>query len=77
MSWSTGLLSDTHIGCFSPPQASRYKLYLLPVGGAIVGGIVGGVVGGPLGALAGIKVGAITLAAGKPWQSHTQTIVSV
>ena len=28
---------------------------------------MGGVVGGPLGALAGLKVGAITLAAGKQW----------
>ena len=40
------------------------KLYLLPVGGALVGGVVGGVVGGPLGALAGLKIGAITAAAG-------------
>lgn len=56
--------SSVHAGQQELRKASRYKLYLLPVGGAIVGGIVGGVVGGPLGALAGLKVGAITLAAG-------------
>ena len=46
-------------------QASRLnvKLYLLPVGGALVGGVVGGVVGGPLGALVGLKAG-LTAAAG-------------
>ena len=47
------------------PQASRLnvKLYLLPVGGALVGGVVGGAVGGPLGALVGLKAG-LTAAAG-------------
>ena len=47
------------------PQASRFnvKLYLLPVGGALVGGVVGGAVGGPLGALVGLKAG-LTAAAG-------------
>lgn len=44
--------------------ASRLKVYVLPVGGAIVGGVVGGVLGGPIGAVAGLKVGAITAAAG-------------
>ena len=43
---------------------------MLPVGGAIVGGIVGGVVGGPIGALAGLKVGAFTLAAGEQRLPH-------
>ena len=55
--------ANVQVGEIQLRGGSRFRSYLLPVGGAIVGGVMGGVVGGPFGALAGLKVGALTAAA--------------
>ena len=58
-----GAAVDVQVGVTQLQGGRRFRSYLLPVGGAIVGGVMGGVVGGPFGALAGLKVGALTAAA--------------
>ena len=44
-----------NVSCFIFPQAAKYKAYMYPVAGALLGGVVGGVVGGPIGAVVGIQ----------------------
>ena len=36
-------------------QAAKYKSYMYPIGGALLGGVIGGVVGGPVGAVIGVQ----------------------